>query len=72
MVSMGTNVVNTTDPPQVVLSNNIVGQEGSLMSVCDPVGAHVPVTTEEKVWKGEFIELATLLPDQGIKQSKEQ
>ncbi len=74
-VSAGANVSNTTAMPSqtpVILSRDVIDNEVSLVSVCDPVGAHVPLTIKEKIWKGEFIELATLLPDHNIKKRKDQ
>ena len=34
-----------------------------LSSVGDPVGANVPLATKEKIWKGEFVPLASMIVD---------
>ena len=58
-VSTGANVSNTTgisSQAPVILSSKVVGNEGSLVSVCDAASAHVSLM----IWKSEYLELARL------------
>lgn len=38
----------------------------AIYSVCDDMSLHVSQTMKEKVWKGEYIDLATLLPKKTV------
>ncbi len=35
--------------------------QSPLLSVCDELGAEVPLSVQEKIWKGEFVEFGSLL-----------
>ena len=60
-IAGGTTLGETGTGP-IAINTGLTSQH-QLSSVGDPVGANVPQATKEKVWKGEFVPLTSMLVD---------
>ena len=46
----------------VMPHQSVVPQSMALSSICDQLGTHVPLDIKQKIWRNEFIDLASVLP----------
>lgn len=53
--SADTNILNHCKIPETC-------RKGALPCILSPLGFHLPTGTKEKIWKGEFLDLLSLLP----------